>query len=469
MIYKPYALLPSDLEDGASVIDISGSTTFFFQVSGTSPIKTVTIEMGDLNGSSTNAITIDHSSDPIYYTGIDGKAKVIEETLSSSQVKSIVGTSNEQRWRVTVVDLTDVSVSSDWVFAVLKTKPCATLTTNISVNTKSNTWTLNYTPSVTYENKLATNTKTSIRSVHWTIYDKASPSSPLYDTGLVYGCVNPSYTVDGLMSGHVYFARAIVVDQDGVAATAISDDVVVSYDHGASGIMELVYTDELDDVSPELAYGHEIALDITNFSGESGVSSGGQGGYEIVNLGLPTGYVLRNKTGNTIVWNDIHGTDSDDITVRFRFTPVPYRNGENILSIYIDDECTTRVRYAITTADGVGTLYPEDDLFPSDDLFPNVGSYQITAFFEYRVDDQWYICSSTSTDVDINNLGTDDLVYYEHTFTYGDIFYPDYNIYIDKPRINGVELVGDLSLTDIHVDVIEPMSFSEIDNALEWW
>ena len=425
MIYKPYSLLPSDLEDGSGVIDIAGDVEMSFQVSGTSPIKTITIEMGDLSGSGTSEISMDYSSNPIYYTGIDGKPVVIKLTLTSVQISSIVGDSPEQKWRVKVADTSGSTAESDWVLVVLKTTPSAMIYTSTSVSTKYNRWVLDYTPSVTYESKTATDQDTSMRSIRWLVFDRADQRKALYDTGNIYGCVDPSYNVDGLMSGHTYYAEVIVINQDGVETTAVSDDVSVSYEQGSSGIMKMVYTDEVAEIPREFSFGHDIALDITNFSGASGVSSGGQSGYEIENLGAPTGFVLKNKTGNTIVWDHIDLNDSDTITVRFRFTPFPYRREDDILSLYIDDACTTRVRYAITTASGIGTVYPEEDLYPSDTLYPNVGSYLITAFFEYLSDDLWTVYSTFDTSVDMNNLSDGDIVYYEHTFQMSDIVYPD--------------------------------------------
>ena len=43
----------------------------------------------------------------------------------------------------------------------------------------------------------------------------------------------------------------------------------------------------------------------------------------------------------------------------------------------------------------------------------------------------------------------------------------DYEGLRNKPRINGVELVGDLSLVDLGIDIpLEPLSTTELDNII---
>lgn len=468
MINKPYSLLPSDLEDGSGVIDLSRDTTFSFQVTGTSPIRKIGIQICDLSGTPSDPLTYTPEY-PIYYTNIDGSAKTISVAFTSAQLLSKVGDSPEQQWRVAVWEqLLEDPVYSDWVFVKLKTTPSASISTDSAVSVKQNQWQLSYTPSKTYVNKSSSDpdsVSTSIRSLRWQIFDKESESVALYDTGDVFGCVEPSYTVDGLLSGHTYFAKVHIVDQDGVETVAISSDVVVNYNQGASGIMRLVYTDEIDGISGELAYGHEIALDITSFSGESGKTTHGSDGYDIENID-GVGYVLENKTGNTISWNDILYDGSGNITTRIKFTPVPYKDGYDIMALYLDDEETSRVRYAITSDGG---LVPSDDLVPTAALNPSVTSYYITAIFESMIDGSWTDISSESTAVDMFSLGADDFVYYEHTFSIYDAFFPNYNIYSNKPSINWHELKGDLSFDELGIDMIQPLSDVEIDAALSGW
>lgn len=465
MINKPYSLLPSDLEYGSGVIDISKDTTFSFLVTGTTPIRSMGIQIGDLTGTTPTSLSFSVTP-PVYYTNIDGSAKVMSMTFSSADLLSAVGNSSEQKWRVWIRDIDNNSILSDWVFVQLKTTPTAAISTAFSAATKYNRWTLSYTPSVTYVNKAASSNKTSIRSIRWQVFDVDAPESALYDSGEIFGCVEPVYDVDGLISGHTYYAKATVIDQDGVETTAISSNVTVSYNQGASGIMALVYTDEIDDVPNELAYGHEIALDLTNFSGDSGVSSGGTDGFDIENIGSPIGFVLENKTGNIITYKDIVYEGSDHITVHMLFTPQPYSIGADVMILYLDDDETSRVRYAVTNDGG---LTPSNSLTPSAKLTPSVRDYYVTAFFESFINGAWVVTnSSDSTYIDFSNLIEDEFFYYEHTFSMSDAFFPDYNIYTNKPSINGVELIGDKTFAELRIEVIEPLSNIEIDAGLGW-
>lgn len=465
MINKPYSLLPSDLEDGSGVIDISKDITFSFLVTGTTPIKSMGIQIGDLSGTTQTSLAYEVTP-PLYYTNIDGTAKTMTMQFSSADLCDAVGTSPEQKWRVWIRDVDDNPTLSDWVFVQLKTTPSASISTASSATTKYNRWELTYTPSVTYINKVASSSSTSIRSIRWQVFDVATADTALYDSGEIYGCVEPVYDVDGLISGHTYYAQATVIDQDGVATTAVSDNVTVSYNQGASGIMALVYTDEIDDVSSELAYGHEIALDLTNFSGDSGVSSGGSDGFEIENVGSPIGFVLENKTGNVITYKDIAYDGSEHITVRMLFTPQPYSVGADVMILYLDDDETSRVRYAVTNDGG---LTPSNSLTPSAMLTPSVRDYYVTAFFESLINGVWVITdSSDSTYIDFSDLIEDEFFYYEHTFSMSDAFFPDYNIYMNKPRINGVELIGDQTFAELRIEVIEPLSDIEIDAGIGW-
>lgn len=465
MINKPYSLLPSDLEDGSGVIDISKDVTFSFIVTGTTPIKSMGIQIGDLAGTTSTSLSFSVTP-PVYYTNIDGTAKVMTMTFSSAAIRGAVGNSPEQKWRVWLRDIDDKPTLSDWVFVQLKTTPVATISTAFSAATKYNRWTLSYTPSVTYVSKTASAVKTSIRSVRWQVFDVATPGTALYDSGDIFGCVEPVYDVDGLISGHTYFARAVVVDQDGVETVAVSANVTVSYNQGASGIMALVYTDEIEGVPSELAYGHEIALDLTKFSGDSGVSSGGSDGFEIENVGSPIGFVLENKTGNVITYKGIAYDGSEHITVRMLFTPQPYSVGADVMILYLDDDETSRVRYVVTNDGG---LTPSNSLTPSAMLTPSVRDYYVTAFFESLINGVWVITdSSDSTYIDFSDLIEDEFFYYEHTFSMSDAFFPDYNIYMNKPRINGVELIGDQTFAELRIEVIEPLSDIEIDAGIGW-
>lgn len=465
MINKPYSLLPSDLEDGNGVIDISKDTTFLFQITGTSPIYKMGIQICDLDGAPGDPL-IFTSGTPIYYTNIDGSAKTIEMRFTAADLIANVGNSSEQKWRVVVYDQADTPVYSDWVFVQLKTTPLASISTAYASTTKYNRWTLIYTPSVTYVNKTASSVQTSTRSVRWQVFDVAAANVALYDSGDIFGCVEPVYEVDGLMSGHTYYAKAIIVDQDGVETTAISSYVTVSYNQGASGIMALVYTDEINETTGELAYGHEIALDITSFSGNSGISSGGADGFDIENVGSPVGFVLKNKTGNVITYKNIEYVGSEYITVRMLFTPQPYCVGADIMILYLDDDETSRIRYAVTNDGG---LTPSDSLTPSADLVPSVRDYYVTAFFESLINGVWVVTdSSNNTYIDFTDLIDDEFFYYEHTFSMSNAFFPNYNIYINKPRINGVELIGDQTFAGLNMEVIEPLSDAEIDASIGW-
>lgn len=465
MINKPYSLLPSDLEDGSGVVDISKDVTFSFLVTGTTPIKSMGVQICDLDGTTPNSLNFSVTP-PVYYTNIDGTPKVMSMQFSGAAIRSAVGNSPEQKWRVCLTDTDDNQVLSDWVFVQLKTTPTATISTAYSSATKYNRWTLTYTPSVTYVNKTASTAKTSIRSVRWKVFDVVTPDVALYDSGDIFGCVEPVYDVDGLISGHTYYAMAAVIDQDGVETVAVSANVTVLYNQGASGIMALVYTDEIDGVSSELAYGHEIALDLTNFSGDAGVSSGGPDGYEIENLDSPIGFVLENKTGNVITYKDIAYDGSEYITVRMLFTPRPYSVGADVMILYLDDDETSRVRYAVTNDGG---LTPSNSLTPAADLTPSVRDYYMTAFFESLINGVWVITdSSDNTYIDFTNLIEDEFFYYEHTFSMSDAFFPDYNIYINKPRINGVELIGDQTFAELRIEVVEPLSNIEIDAGTGW-
>lgn len=414
MIYKPYSLLPSDLEDGRNVIDISKDTTFSFLVTGTTPIDRMGIQIGDLDSTSPVGLVYDSAS-PVYYTNLDGSAKLISMTFTSESLRNAVGTSSDQKWRVWVRDINNEPTLSDWVFVKLRTTPSASISTPTTVSTKSNTWALNYTPSVPYENGSVGTTATPIRSVRWKVFDASDQSKALADTGEIFGCPQPTYTFDGLMSDHVYYAEVSVVNQDGVVTNAVSDNVVVSYSQGTSGIMKLMYTNEIPNVSGDFMHGREIALNITDFSGEDGASSGGQTGYDITNVGDPTGYVLENHTNNVITWSDAQYTGSV-LTTRMRFTPVPYMHGNNIAIVYVTDDHSKRVRYAIGSGGGAGTIFPAEDLYPTDSLFPAVGDYYIVGHLEELIDNTWVEAGSYVEPVDINTLAMDDFVYYEHTF-----------------------------------------------------
>lgn len=412
MIYKPYSLLPSDLEDGRNVIDISKDTTFSFLVTGTTPIDRMGIQIGDLDSTSPVGLVYDSAS-PVYYTNLDGSAKLISMTFTSESLRNAVGTSSDQKWRVWVRDINNEPTLSDWVFVKLRTTPSASISTPTTVSTKSNTWALNYTPSVPYENRVVGTTQTQIRSIRWKVFDAMNTKDALADTGEIFGCVQPSYTFDGLMSDHTYYAEVSVVDQDGVVTTATSDNVVVSYPQGNSGIMQLVYTNEIQDVAGDFVHGREVALSISNFSGKEGESSGGKDGYTTVNIGDPTGYVLKNHTGNLISW-DGAPCDSDSLMIRVRFTPVPYMHGNNIMSVYVTDDRSKRVRYSIYSGGGSGTIFPTDDLYPSSSLYPAVGEYFIRGWYEELVDGSWVEGIGFLESVDINHLAVDDFAYFEH-------------------------------------------------------
>lgn len=413
MIYKPYSLLPSDLQDGSNVIDLANDTTFSFMVTGTTPIDRMGIQIGNLEGEISTSLSFSVTS-PVYYTNMDGSAKEMLMTFSGAELREAVGTSCDQKWRVWIRDINNEPTLSDWVFVKLRTTPSAVITTATSVATKYNTWTLVYSPSLPYENGSVGTTATEIRSVRWRVFDKEYPKVALYDTGEIFGCVQPTYTADGLMSEHTYYAEVTIVNQDGVTTTALSDDVVVRYAIGPSSIMELVYTDEIPELSGEFSHGREVALNITNFSGEAGESSGGKDGYDIVDIGEPTGYVVENHAGNVLTWDDISiESNPTNCTFRMRFTPVPYKNGENIAIWYVNSAKTKRARFAITTGADGGSVFPADDLYPSESLYPNVGSYYITAFVEFLVDGSWEVITAYNKAVDINNLSEDSFVYYE--------------------------------------------------------
>lgn len=479
MIYKPYSLLPSDLEDGSNVIDISQDVTFSFMVTGTTPIQRMGIQIGDLtdtnptsltapyylglttttitNGSTTNPIMIngaevlayrgavctynnqsficDLSNDqlmwftytgrlsdlqttPIYYTNIDGSAKFLTMTFPSETLQDVVGVTSDQKWRVWIRDINNEPTLADWVFVKLRTTPSAILSTSTDITTKSNTWVLSYTPSYSYVDGVVGTDATTIRSIRWRVFDKSYPDTALYDTGEIFGCVQPSYSVDGLMSGHVYYAEVIVVNQDGIVTTVVSDDVNVDYEPGPSEIMGLLYTSDIASATGDITHGREVALNITNFSGPAGESSGGESGYDTVNIGEPTGYVLENGDGNTITWDHIAYDGGTIITLRTRFTPVPYRQDADIMSLYVTDDRTMRVRYAIVTGGNSShTLFPSDTLFPRENTYPSSGTYYISAIYEAYVDGAWVDLSHDDTLVDINGLSEDDLIYYENTFS----------------------------------------------------
>lgn len=432
MINKPYSLLPSDLEDGSGVVDISKATTFSFQATGTSPIYMIAIEMCDISGTPTTSLFFPQTS-PIYYTNIDGSDKTVSIEVTSAQLLSVVGNSYEQQWRVIVwgSSQTDYqtsiakysngtvttgeftpnyTVASDWAFVQLKTTPSVSVATSTSVSVKENTWTATYTPSYTYVNKTATTDATSMRSVQWQIFDTSSAEA-IYDTGEIFGCVEPSYYVDGLRNRHSYYAVVTVVDQDGVSVQGTSDLVVVSYEEPMSGIMTLMYTSEVEGYWAKYGIGNEIVMNIENFSGQEGISSGGSSGYDIENLGDPIGYVLENKTGNTITYRDIDTKDATQITVRFLFTPVPYKPNEDIVIVYIDDEETDRVRYALSNEGG---LVPSNSLTPSATLTPEVRDYYITAYRESLINGEWVVQDIDTTYIDVDNMEVDEFYYYEN-------------------------------------------------------
>lgn len=479
MIYKPYSLLPSDLEDGSNVIDIMKDVTFTFMVTGTTPIGRMGIQIGDLedtnptaitspyyigatstaisDGSTTNPISVNGANitaysnavcsygsnafrwdgaawraygtadvakqlptPPIYYTNLDGSAKLMSMTFPSSMIRSAVGTTSSQKWRVWIRDVNNEPTLADWVFVKLRTTPSVVIHTDTSISTKKNTWTLSYTPSYPYENGSVGTTVTNVRSVRWRVFDKSTPNVALYDTGEIFGCVEPTYTVDGLMSEHTYYAEVTIVNQDGVVTTATSSDVAVSYALGPSGIMEMLYTDEIAGIAGDVSHGREVALNFTNFSGENGESSMGSDGYKTVNIGDPTGYVLENYTGNTISWSDISFNGATTLMVRTRFTPLPFLSGNDIATVYVTSDRTKRVRYAIGTGAGGNTLFPAEDLYPSDSLFPNVGEYFINGYIETLVDGTWELISTYQTELDIHSLSMTSFVYYEHLLSIED-------------------------------------------------
>lgn len=464
MINKPYSLLPSELEDGSGVIDITQDVTFSFQVTGTSPIYQVGIQIGDLSGTPSDPI-IPNLATPIYYTNIDGSAKTLTITVDATTLQAKIGNSYEQQWRVIVWDAAGDPVYSDWVFVQLKSIPVATISTPTTAATKSNTWTLDYTPSYTYVNKQLSSDATSMRSLRWRVYDESDAAVALYDTGEIFGCVEPTYTVDGLRSGHTYYATITVIDQDGVETNARSQSVAVSYAQTSGGIMTLVYTDEIADVPDLFGRGREIALDLTQFSGIPGISELGRDGYEIEKV-ADVGYVLENRSGNTITYDGIVYHPADSTTLRMKFTPYPYRAGNDIATLYIDDAETMRIRYAVTNDGG---LTPSDSLTPAANLVPSVRDYFITAFFESLIDGRWEVTGTDTFALENLELMTDDdFIYFEHTFSMDELFVPDYALYTNKPQINGVELEGDKSFEDLSIDVPSPLSDAEIDAAIGW-
>ncbi len=432
MINKPYSLLPSDLEDGSGVVDIAKQTTFSFQATGTSPIYMIALEMCDISGTPTTSLFFSQTS-PIYYTNIDGSDKTVKVDVTAEQLNLIAGNSYEQQWRVIVWDSTkteyttsiaqyadgtvttgefepNYAVASDWAFVQLKTTPSVSVTTSGEISVKYNTWTATYTPSYTYENKTPTTDATSMRSVRWQVFDTSSSES-IYDTGEIFGCVEPSYSVDGLRNRHTYYAVITIVDQDGVSVQSVSDPVSVVYDEPTSGIMTLLYTNEIDGYMAKYGTGQEIVLNVENFSGQEGRSSNGPSGYDIENIGEPIGYVLENKTGNTITYTDIDDKDADIFTVRFLFTPVPYKPREDIVVVYLDDEETDRVRYAISNEGG---LTPSESLTPSETLKPEVRYYFIAAYRERLVDGEWVVVHTELESIDLESMAIDEFYYYEN-------------------------------------------------------
>lgn len=432
MINKPYSLLPSDLVDGRGVVDISKATEFSFLASGTSPIYMMAIEMCDLDGTPSSSIFIAPLS-PIYYTTLDGDPKPIAFSLTSAQLNSIVGNASEQMYRIILWDASETAyatehaqyqngtttvgeytanyaVASDWVFVWLKSTPSASISTSETASSKSNTWTFSYTPSKAYENKQANGETTPVRYLRWRIYDTASAADPIYDSGEIYGCVEPSYTADGLRNGHSYIASVLVVDQSGIVTSVESIPVAVSYDQYTSGIMELKYSDEVQNYSAEFGVGHEIALDITRFAGERGESSLGAAGYDIFDLGSPIGYVLGNHDGNAISYSDISYDTNNDITVRFLFNPVSYQDAYDIAYLYVDENESARIRFALTFAGGIP---PSNSLTPSDDLVPEVRNRFITVFYEKLLGGVWVVEDSSSTAIDTSSMDIDDFLYHE--------------------------------------------------------
>lgn len=489
MINKPYSLLPSDFTDGRGVVDIESESTFSFYASGTSPIYMMAFEFCDISGTPTSSVFFEPPS-PIYYTDISGNPIQIEW---NAVVKQYVGDNSSQQWRVLLWDeplqtyhtavasydgstttagtfTPDYAVASDWTFVQLKSTPSASLQSSggQQVTVKSNTWLLQYEPSYAYDSRQLTSVATPTRSVRWAVYDVGDPSDPIADTGELYGCVAPQYTVDGLRSGHKYYATVTVVDQDGVETSARSADVSVSYAQGPGGIMLLSYLRDFQLGSGVYGSGQEIALDISHFSGSPGVSSSGKDGYEIENVGGDVGYVLENKTGNTITYDGIDGSDYNTKTLRLRFTPKAYIGGDDIAILYLNEEESIRIRYVMRSDGG---LTPSESLTPSASLIPSVRSYSIVPLLETADGYGGWAVREELIDgvqsVDIGTIG-DGFVYYEHIIDDSEIADVDYEQYVNKPSINGVELAGDVSLSELGLDDVTPLSTDEIDDALGW-